>query len=344
MKVITQLIRHFWERGALSADEVEYLLRHGFARKQDVPGFQFSKSQTVAPPPPEEYEPPEPPTELEIVEESLVRRHTVRRTTNEPHPRELKVEELQERVRDEFARRMTDLQSILALGSRIQSVKTWQESVAVLRSIPPERFHTEMCAGLQQGRVLLGDLWQATDAEAFHRLISEDEAHGQAARAFLALLITAQPPQLGKYVWILRLDEAQAVMNLRVVHGRVLASLCRLYRENRLLLTRALSANRDVVQIWSLILLYNAHRDPLLGDAPDYGVEYGPLALPSEQVWRAAWTNALGMDRSLISKFLMACYDESERTEMERDDSCRRALMCPVGWHIPDEVPSPLEN
>ena len=40
MKVITQLIRHFWQRGALSYDQAEYLLDQGFARMADLPGFK----------------------------------------------------------------------------------------------------------------------------------------------------------------------------------------------------------------------------------------------------------------------------------------------------------------
>ena len=46
MKVITQLIKHFWERGALLAAEIEYLVRHGFVRVRDLPGYE---------PPPESH-------------------------------------------------------------------------------------------------------------------------------------------------------------------------------------------------------------------------------------------------------------------------------------------------
>ena len=178
MKVITQLIRHFWERGALSSHEVEYLLRHGFARRQDVPGFQFPKAHDPVLPLYGEDDYPDPPDELELLEESLVRRHAVRRSSHEPHAAELKIEEILERIRGEYARRTTDLESLLALGLRIQPVKSWQEAAAELRSIPVERFHAELCAGLQQGRVLMGDLWQASDAESFHRLVSDDEVRG----------------------------------------------------------------------------------------------------------------------------------------------------------------------
>jgi hypothetical protein len=339
MKVIAQLIRHFWERGVLTPDEVAYLLQHGFARRQDLPGFEFPTEVPPFDPGLESGSPPEPAGDLEIYEESLVRRHEARRSAHEPHPAELKIEEILERLQGEYARRATDLKSVLALGQRISPVKSWEEAAAELRSIPLDRFHGEFCAGLKDGHVLLGDVWQASEFEPFHHLISDEEVRGQAARAYLALLVVNNPGELGKHAWIMRYDETHMLMNLRVVFERVLASLSRIYQEDRHLLSRSLEANRDIVQVWSLVLIYNAHREPQLGEQPDYKVEYGPLSLPGDGVWKLAWTNALRMDRQAVSKFLVACYDESERAELERDESCRRALMCPVGWHIPDETP-----
>jgi hypothetical protein len=48
MKVITQLIRHFWQRGALSPQQAEYLLDQGFARLVDLPGFVPPPEEPVA--------------------------------------------------------------------------------------------------------------------------------------------------------------------------------------------------------------------------------------------------------------------------------------------------------
>jgi len=338
MKVIAQLIRHFWERGVLTNVDAEYLLSHGFARRQDLPGFEFPTTVPEFEPDQAAVKPVELPGELELYEESLVRRHDARRGQHEPHPTELKIEEILERLQAEYERRATDLKSLVAFGQRIQPVETWQEAVAELHDIPGERFHAELCAGLKEGRVLLGDVWQASEVEPFHRLIADDEIRGQAVRAFLAILIAAHPGELGKHVWIMRHDEIHALMNLRVVYERLLSSLARMFQEDRHLLSRALEANNDIVQVWSLVLMYNACRPPL-GDQPDYKIEYGPLPLPGDMTWKQAWTCALRMDRPSVSKFLVACYDESDRPELECDESCRRPLMCPVGWHIPDETP-----
>lgn len=333
MKVITQLVRHFWERGVLTSDEIEYLLQHGFVRLKDVPGFKPKLAGVTVP---LSETPVDPPDDLELLEESLLRRKIARRHGHEPSAEIVTIDELLERLCNDFQRRERDLVSAVELSRRIGPVSSWQEAVSELHSISPERFHAELCEGLQDGSVLLGDLWQASDPEPFHRLFEEDELRGRAVRAFLALLVSAGPSELGSYSWILKYDEAQAIINLRVLHERLLAGLSRIYRDDRMLLTRALARNTDLVQIWSLILMYNAYRHPGLGVEPDYGNEYGPLTVPDESIWRYAWTCALRMDRPAVSKFLVACYNEDLPELPEHEEICHLPLMCPVGWRIPD--------
>jgi len=65
-----------------------------------------------------------------------------------------------------------------------------------------------------------------------------------------------------------------------------------------------IAKNNDLAQVWSLVVLYNSYRDPGLGYEPDYGHEYGPVVLPSFPVWQRAWTSALHMDRTAVTKFL----------------------------------------
>lgn len=333
MKVISQLVRHFWERGVLSPVEINYLLEHGFVRLKDVPGFQSKHAQSKTP---SDEIPVVLPNDLELYEESLIRRHPARRRGHEPSAAIVTIDELLERLRADYRRRENDLASVVAFGRRVSPVENWQDAASELHSIPPERFHTELCLGLKDGNILLGDLWQASDPEPFHHFFHDDELRGRAVRAFLALLVSAGPSELGSYSWILKHDEAQALINLRVIHERLLAGLSRIYREDRGLLTHALARNTDLVQIWSLILMYNAYREPSLGDEPDYGNEYGPLTPPDQAVWRYAWTCALRMDRPSVSKFLVACYNEDLPEKPDQPEAFRLPLMCPVGWRIPD--------
>ncbi|QJW97309.1 hypothetical protein FTUN_4879 [Frigoriglobus tundricola] len=38
MRVIEQLVHHFWARGALTREQALFLVGHGFAREEDLPG------------------------------------------------------------------------------------------------------------------------------------------------------------------------------------------------------------------------------------------------------------------------------------------------------------------
>ncbi|MBW3543781.1 MAG: hypothetical protein KY476_26330 [Planctomycetes bacterium] len=335
MRVITQLIRHFWERRALEPPEVDYLVRHGFIRPRDLPGYK----------PPRPDEPlvfstdlplvdVEPPGPLELTEESLVRRTAPRRRF-QPAKGMLSVGELVERLRAEYARRAVDLESLLALGSRFARCGDWSEAAVELRQLPLETFYEGLCAGLRTGDVLFGDLWQAVDPEPFHSLIANEEIRGRAARSFAALLIAEDMAELGRYGWILKHDEAKALVNLRVLHRRLLEVLRRLYDDDRGLLAQAMGRNCDRVQFWALVLVYNARRDRGLGETPDYGREYGPLALPGRGQWLQAWACALRMDSRPATRLLVDCYGDEMLEGDEETHLCERPMMCPVGWHEP---------
>jgi hypothetical protein len=337
MKVITQLIRHFWERGALTPLEVEYLLRHDFVRAGDLAGYKPRKKPLL-----DDVShlrpvvPIVPPSNLEVVEETLVRRGPlVRAKRHEPKSGVLAVDDIRHRLNAEFDRREHDLDSVLALGKRFDQVDDWRRAASEIHSVSQQRFHRQLCAELRGEDVLLGDLWQASDPEPWHLLIDDEEVRGRAARSFVALLTSTGPDTLGKYSWILKYDEMQAVINLRVLHERLLESLRKIFRRDRLLLTQALAKNSDPVQVWALVLLYNAHRSRRLGDQPDYGKEYGPVEPPEFGAWKHAWTAALRMDSTAVTQLLVDCYRGDELDDVGYGMHCNRALMCPVGWRLP---------
>jgi len=338
MKVITQLIRHFWQRGALTQSEAAYLLRHGFCRERDIPGFKAAADiGSTDIDIPHVAEPVHKPDRLDHVEAALIRRRPARRTGRQPRAKELPEKELIARLNDAYAAREHDLRSVLALGRRLDEVQSWPEAASRCHSTDPEEFHVALRAGLRDRSVLIGDLWQASDPEPFHRLMDAEDFRGRAARAFQAVLIGAGSAALGQYIWILKHDEIQALVNLTVIHHRLLESLRRLYDDDRLLLSHSLEQNHDPAQVWALVILFNAYRDPQRGDAPDYGQEYGPVALPRYDVWKQAWTSALRMDRKAVTEFLAACYQGVRGVDVEDAVDCRRPLMCPVAWNLPND-------
>ncbi len=114
MKVITQLIRHFWQRGALSPEQAEYLLDQGFARLADLPGYQ---------PPPDAAAPAvatatiEPPSALEELGEQLDRPR--KRGGGGPKGVVPEENDLRLWLNKQFARRSRALASLVTLAKRL---------------------------------------------------------------------------------------------------------------------------------------------------------------------------------------------------------------------------------
>ncbi|MGQ0636046.1 MAG: hypothetical protein ACT4QC_15655 [Planctomycetaceae bacterium] len=333
MKVITQLVQHFWQRGALTTAEVDYLVRHGFVRERDLPGY--------VPPPPEALEDrptfhpvePLPQTPLERVEETLVRRKSRRGRGGEPKRPVLEIDELCERLQADFDRRGPHLDSLTKLAKRIAPCDDWRAALAVFRQTDAGTFQKSLAAALRTGALTLRDLWPALDIEPLHRVIADDEVRGRTARAYLALLVSSDVAQLGKYAWILQSDEVQVANNLRVAHGMLLAGLAQFYLRDRRLLARSFAHGADPIAVWALVLLHNACRKALK-TAPD---DYGPLEEPEIDVWQRAWTAALTMDHPRVTLLLVNCYHDSAARSRLRPRQSGHHLFCPKGWHVPHQ-------
>lgn len=339
MKVITQLVQHFWQRGVLAASEVDYLVCHGFVRARDLPGYV---------PPPQEPEPldesptwappadPLPATALESVEDALVRRKVHRGRRGEPKGAVLEIEDLCERLRDEFARREPHLPALVRLGRKVSMCNDWQEALAALRQVDGAGFQELLTPLLRSGVITLHDLWPALDIEPLHRLLADDEVRGRAARAYLALLVSRDVANLGKYMWILQSDEMQVANNLRVAHIHLRAALADYFVSDRRLLTRCLARGAGPVVFRAMILLYNAART----DEKTASSEYLLADYAKGDIWKQAWTAALGMDQAAVTRLLVKCYAEPTARDRLRESDCQHQLYCPKEWRIPRIEPA----
>jgi hypothetical protein len=180
MKVITQLVKHFWERGALSTSEAEYLVRHGFIRERDLPGYVAPADHH--PTEPTWVEPViEPLTALEQVEESLVRRRERRGGAGAIKHKALEPKELCSRVELELARRESSLAKVVRMAVGGNESSDWRAAAQVLRQAPA-KMHEQLVRSLRDGTLTLHEAWQALDLEPFHRLVPDEELRGRAAR------------------------------------------------------------------------------------------------------------------------------------------------------------------
>jgi hypothetical protein len=337
MKVITQLVQHFWQRGALTAEDAAYLVRGGFVRAGDLAGFKLPPDDEPAALETSVHTPtPVGLRALEAVQESLLRRGRRRRKKGSPKTAVLQPKELCARLTTEFGRRRNDLQQlVLACGPKTSS-STWEEAAAELRRLAPAKCRSVLASRLRLGVVSLARLWEAVDLEPFHRLLGEDEVRGRTARSYSALLVAQDAASLGGYGWILKFDEVQAVANLRCVRERLLETVCQLYRDDRRTLTRCLTHSSTPVATWSLILLYNADRPE--GRPVSARTEFGPVQPPDGDVWKHAWTAALEMDPVHVAQLLVDCYGRSTDESPGPPGGAAISLYCPKGWHLPPDA------
>jgi hypothetical protein len=336
MKVISQLVRHFWQRGVLTPQEIDYLIDHGFVRARDLPGYQPGEEADERSQPWGSQEATKPDA-FEEFQERLVRRSG--RGRRAPRGKVLDVTDICARVEEEFARREGALGDLMTLARRMrgaEAAEDWATAAVALRQVPERRFHRDLAAALRDGSVNLRRLWQALDMEPLHHLLSDVEVRGRAAHAYVALLVARDAGALGKYGWILHHDSMQAVNNLRVANLRLLSGLNRLYRRDPRILTHALNAGCDPIPFWSLLLLHNAHRLSRKDGEPHPAREYGPVPQPDEATWRQAWTGALGMDRQPVTYLLVECYRDAGERRKRTVIASSQPLYCPVGWHVPD--------
>jgi hypothetical protein len=348
MKVITQLVKHFWQRGALTGAEADYLVDNGFIRPHDLSGYKGrtgKPSRAPASPQIARLDAHDPGDEAwghleEQLEVVLLRRRPTRRNKGGSAKRDsLSLNELCRRLNDEFQRRETSLTILIALAAGFGPASDWQNAAASLRRASVGEFSAALSRAFRRGGKLR-DAWKALDVEPFHRLLADNELRGRAARAFRALLLAKDPASLGKYAWILKRNEMQAVLNLQSARRRLLMALNEFYHHDWRLLTWALERGGNLVAVWSLVLLHNANRAEHAANARAGRLEYGPVDPPTDETWQQAWTAALEMDHARAMRLLMACYEDDVYRVWRTLEAVDKPLYCPVGWRLPSEAKS----
>ena len=335
MKVISQLIRHFWQSGLLSLEEVESLLREGFARPRDLSGYvppKRAKAKRAAP-----VEGPavviEAPTALDEVEETLIRRTAARRAgrgggkrsaAKVPAPRVIA-----RKVRAELDERAAALEALIPLARVFENVQDASEALVMLRDLPAAAWEHTLAVALRRQPAQLDALWQALSPVPFLNLLNDDGWQGTAANAYTVLLMSPDRRTLGRYQWILRSPALATLANVLDVSQGFLRALGGLFSVERSLVRRAVKHARNAEIVWPMLLVYNAAR---IEGVPSRRMrEYGPIELPLGIGTRRVWTTALEIDHGRTLKlFERYCASQASRRENPVPE-----LMCPSEWHLP---------
>ena len=184
MRVIEQLVHHFWARGALTREQALYLVNHGFARSADLPGL----ADPSDPIDPKTYEPPTPdPDEdydrevgdliggvaddkarqAEELEDELVGRNAGSRKAGgkKKKPTGHNLAPAVATLAAHLAAR-EPYPALCELGCRLKPCADWQEAAKAVSAARPESLETALVGLLNARPRALGELWHWFDLES----------------------------------------------------------------------------------------------------------------------------------------------------------------------------------
>jgi hypothetical protein len=341
VKVLQQLIQHFWMRGVLSDDQAHYLVESGFIRPRDLEDYEPRPEEDRARSSVEQTFPTElfQPDELERTEEELTERQ-VRRKGERSAPKvpELKVEELAEQLRLALAARSSSLGALCELASRIQPCWEPGEAAILLRQLDEATFNAILLNGIRTRSSLLAELWEAVDLEPFH-VVASSGAKGRVIGAFQAILRATGPEQWGPAGWLLQVAEMQTVTNLLAVRRRMLPALVWLYDHHWNALSRCMQKPARPLRSWrplghGLVLLYNARGHAVRQKVPGYALNNQSLW----EDWHEAWTVAMAFDPAIVTPYVLHVFGSLQalRAAQAPDLDSRDDLefRCPSHWKM----------
>ena len=340
MKVLQQLIQHFWLRGVLAVEQAHYLVESGFIRPGDLenyePRLQEDEGDSIADRLPTEIYLPD---ELERTEEELsvrpVRRKGAKTT---PKATDLTMAELEQQLRAVLAARSSSLPALVELSSHYQPCSDQRAAVVLLRQLDERTFSKVLLDGVRARAGLLAELWDGVDAEPFH-LTAALTARGRVAGAFRVMLRAATPQDWAPAAWLLQVVEVQTITNLLAVRRRLLPGLVGLYDQHRSALARCLQRPARSLRSWrplsyGFALLYNARAHVAHQRAPGY-----PLGKQlSWDEWREAWTVAMSLDAGAVTPYFIHVFGSLGllQTNASLDLEGREdvELVCPTQWKL----------
>lgn len=345
MRVIEQLIHHFWARGALSRDEAAYLVKHGFAREEDLPGFGEPREP--------EYDGPQ----ADTVAEDLAReRAAEQRTAND---KAVAAEELEDELvgRNAGSKKAggkkkkptghnlapaVDLlkahfdarapyPALLELGSRLAKCADWRAAARAIGAAPREKLEPALVALLASRPRALGELWFWCDLEPLFDWCADAANAGPVADGLAKLLRATNPANVGRLGQLAKADEVKALLDLLPARRAFLDLLPVLFHAHFqklglwLVPPHGPAADCWPALPWSFVIVYNArHGAP---GAPPAGYAVSPSAL-APNLLRSALTTALAQAPVAVRELLI------QEARDAGQPAFARPLHCPFTWRL----------
>jgi hypothetical protein len=334
MKVLNQLVRHFWDRGALSEDQAHYLVEHGFIRAEELENYSAREEspediRAYTPDPVVVLPPDTWDEQAEQLDESRPRAKKVGGKAGAKTP-DFDRAQLQSALAAELKNRARFTPALVELASR--TVDSWEDAALALRQATPERLRDLLVRATSTRPAIVGELWACLRGEPFHEIVGTDDARGPVARAYNLLLRATTPAELRQVGWLLRLPEACVVSNLVQVRRNFLAALAWMYEHRRVKLGRCVQRPSRSLPGWDtlafgFVLLHNARGHASRRKPTGY-----VLSREADDVkLRDAWTIAMSLDRVATTPFFTRMFAKA-RTGDESPDAFH--LYCPNDWKV----------
>ncbi|VTT99262.1 unnamed protein product [Gemmataceae bacterium] len=342
MRVIEQLAQHFWARGALTREEAQYLVGHGFVREGDLPGFveDNAPSELAGEEPDPRFDPKA--REAEQLEDELTGRNSAGgRRGKKKKPAGHNVAPLASHLGSHLTGR-EPFPALHELGQRLTPCADWRGAARAVAAAEPDDLEAALVAVLNARPRALGELWFWFDVEPVFEWAERGDNSGPVADAIGKLLRADTPGRVGRLDQLLKVPEVQALTDLLAARGAFLAALPGLFvrqfdKLGQWLVPPAAGAAGPWPALpWAFVLLYNARKGTADVPPPGYPVDPHQLAF---EVLKAALVAAFAMDRAAVRALLIHQIRERPEAIPDSGDLAKRAvfdrpLHCPYSWKV----------
>lgn len=347
MRVIEQLVHHFWARGALTREEALYLVTHGFVRDTDLPGLVDSACEVA----PGTYEP------RPLLHQNEARRDQERRETADEKARE--AEELEDELvgRNAGSRKAggkkkkptghnlapavealaahraarEEYPALIELGARLGPCATWRDAAKAVGAARPARLETALVGLLAARPRALGELWYWFDLEALFDWTDDAENAGPVAEGLSKLLRADTPARVGRLGQLAKAAEVQMLLDLLPARRAFLNLLPVLYHAHFpklglwLVPPTGPALGCWPALPWAFVIVYNARHGTAAQAPPGYPLD--PKAVP-EKLLRTALTTAVAQAPVAVRELLIHEFQGAAAPQFGR------ALHCPFAWRV----------
>lgn len=347
MRVIEQLVQHFWARGAITRDEALYLARHGFVKETDLPGL-------VEPHPdadPEDYPRARPhrsaaeedrAREAERLEAELAgRQGGGKKGGRKKKPSGHNVGPAVAALGGFFATR-EPYPALLELAAGLRPRPTWPEAARVIAAADPADLEVALVGLLNARPRALGELWYWFAIEELFDWVEHEDNAGPVADALAKLMRTGTRTLVGRAGQLMKAAEIRALADLLDARRKFLGLLPVLYDRHFAGLGRWLvppagaAADAWPALPWAFVIVYNARRGTADAPPPGYPLSLGQIDFGG---FRWALGTAVQVDPVAVRELLIHQLRDRpdprpDRDHWERNLVLDRPLYCPYPWRV----------